>query len=115
MVGSPIAYAELARIIEAGWRGTRSLSHPQHPVSAPLTDLTVVDATGSRVMFRTQGSVLVLSGSPPVLSLLATNLRGLGTVVKPGTHTHWEYVDGQPLFDPLSVPMTVEVTDDEAY
>jgi hypothetical protein len=111
--GSPTAYTELAEIIEAGWRGTRSLSAPVGPIGAPLVELAVLDTTAPRVMFRPDGGVLVVSGSLSALSLLATNLRGLGTVVKPGSHSHWEYFDGHLLFDPLSVPMTVEVTPSE--
>jgi hypothetical protein len=73
----------------------------------------VVETTAPRVMFQVDGAVLVVSGSQSALILLATNLRGLGTVVKPGSHTHWDYFDGHPLIDPVSVPTTVEVTASE--
>ena len=112
--GSPAAYTELAKIIEAGWRGTRSLSAPVSPTGTPLVELAIVDTTAPRVMFRPNGAVLVVSGSLSALSLLATNLRGLGTVVKPDSHAHWEYFDGHLRFDTLSVPVTVEVTPNES-
>jgi hypothetical protein len=111
--GSPTAYTELAEIIEVGWRGTRSLSAPVGPLGTPLIELAVVETSAPRVMFRPDGAVLVVSGSLSALGLLATNLRGLGAVVKPGSHSHWEYFDGHPLFDPLSVPTIAEVTPSE--
>ncbi|HUZ70503.1 MAG TPA: hypothetical protein VMU65_12420 [Candidatus Saccharimonadales bacterium] len=111
--GVPTAYTEMAANIEGGWRGTRSLLAPIGLVVAPLLELAVVETTAPRVMFQAVGAVLVVSGSQSALILLATNLRGLGTVVRPGSHTHWDYFDGHPLIDPLSVPMTVEVTASE--
>ena len=112
--GSPTAYTEPAEVVEAGWPGTRSLSAPVNPIGEPLGELAVVDTTAPRVMFRPDGGVLVVSGSLSALSVLASNLRSLGTVVKLGSHTHWEYFDGNLLFDPLSMPMTVEVTPSES-
>ena len=67
------------------------------------------------MMFQPEGDTLVVSGSVSALSLLAVNLRGLGSVVQPGSHTHWEYFDGHLLFDPLSFPRTVEVTPDKPW
>jgi hypothetical protein len=111
--GSPTAYTELADIIEVGWRGTRTLSAPVGPLGTPLQELGIVETSAPRVMFRPDGAVLVVSGSMSALGLLATNLRGLGTVVKPGSHAHWEYFDGHPVFDPLSVPLIAEVISSE--
>lgn len=111
--GSATAYAELAEVIEAGWRGTRSLSASIDPAGTTLVDLVVVDTSAPRVMLRPDGGALVVSGSVSALGLFAANLRGLGTVVKPGSHSHWESFEGHLLFDPLSVPMTVNVAPSE--
>jgi hypothetical protein len=104
------AYQALADAIEGGWRGSRLLSVSRCPTGAPLDELAAEETAEPRARFTPQGGVLVISGSPAALGRLATNLRGLGTIVKPGTHTHWDYFEGHPLLDSSSAPLVIEVT-----
>ena len=111
ILGCPSAYARLADDIEAGWRGRRSLSGAPQATCGSLEELEIVETRLPRIRFRAVDDRLVVSGSTSALSLLARNLRGLGTVVKVGTHGHWEHLPGveNHLIDVESMPVVTEV------
>ncbi|MBJ7610598.1 MAG: hypothetical protein JF887_14415 [Candidatus Dormibacteraeota bacterium] len=75
-----------------------------------LAEVILSGTMSPRVTFKADGVRLRITGSAE--AFLVRNFEGLGTVVSPGSHSHWDYFPGHPLLASDSVPTLVEVLPD---